>query len=133
MPNAAPQQAELEAQHRAGDGADGEQHARHLRPPPRQQHRRLVLPADAAVVRDQHQERERDAEGHQDDVEAQRERHLLARRDQLRGVRGQDGGLLDHQRRQCHGRSAPPESAVPELRTAALDSSARRGGGPVGA
>jgi hypothetical protein len=82
-----PQQAELERQHRARDGPHREGHGHHLRPPPRQQERVLMVVPEAAVVGDQHQRRERHAKRGEDDVEAQRERHLAARGLELRGER----------------------------------------------
>jgi hypothetical protein len=65
-----PQQPHLEAEHRAGDGADGEQHGGHLRPALRQSQRGLV-PAQAATVHHEDHRRKGDAEGGQDDVPAQ--------------------------------------------------------------
>ena len=71
-----PQQAELEREHRAGDGADGERDRHVLRPPLRELQRVGVVVLDAAVVGDQRHERPRHAERHEDDVERQREGHL---------------------------------------------------------
>ena len=82
-----PQQAELEREHRARDRAHREGHGGHLRPPLREPQRDGVVLAQAAVVRDQHQRREGDAERRQDDVEPQRERHLGPRLPELRGER----------------------------------------------
>ena len=65
-----PQEAELERQHRAGDGAHGERHRRHLRPALRELQRVGVVAAQAEVVGDQHHRREGDAEAGEDDVEA---------------------------------------------------------------
>src|SRR3954449_13479609 len=81
-----PQQAQLEREHGPGHRPDGEEDGGDLRPAAGQHERLLVALAQPAPVGDEHQERERDAERHQDDVEAQRERHLLARGQQLRGV-----------------------------------------------
>jgi hypothetical protein len=80
-----PQQPELERDHGAGDRADRERHRDHLRPAPREQQRVGVVVAEAAVVGDQHDRRERHAQAREDDVEAERERHLAPRRRELRG------------------------------------------------
>ena len=73
-----PEQPELEAQHRAGHGADRERDRHVLRPPLREQQGVGVAVLDPAVVGDQRHERPRDAERHQDDVEGQGEGHLRA-------------------------------------------------------
>jgi hypothetical protein len=72
-----PQQAQLERQHRPGDGPHREQHRGHLRPALGEYQRVAVSAADAPVVGEHHEEREGHPERHQDDVEAQREGHLL--------------------------------------------------------
>ena len=62
--------------------------ADHLRPAPREQQRVGVVAAQAAVVGDQHDRRERHAQRRQDDVEAERERHLAPRRRRAATRRG---------------------------------------------
>ena len=84
-----PEQAHLEGEHRAGDGADGEDDRHRLRPAPGQLHRVLVAVLQPHVVGDQHHRRQGDAQAGEDDVEAQRERHLLARGEQVRRRRCQ--------------------------------------------
>ena len=79
-----PEEAELERQHGPGHGADGEGHRHRLRPAPREPQRVRVVVAQAAVVGDQHHRGQRHAERRQDDVEPQRERHLAARRREVR-------------------------------------------------
>ena len=66
---ARPEQAELEAEHGAGDGADGEGHRHRLRPAPRQPHRVLVAALQAEVVGGEDDRRQGDAEAGEDDVE----------------------------------------------------------------
>ncbi len=83
-----PQQPELERQHRARHRADGEEHGRDLRPALGQQQRLLVAAPDAAVVGDHGDRGEGHPERHQDDVEAERERHLLAGGQQLGRIGG---------------------------------------------
>ena len=99
-----PQQTQLEREDRARDGADREEHRRHVRPPPGEQHRVLVAPAQPQVVRDKHEDGEGHPEGHEDDVKPQGEGHLLARRQQLRRVRcrgkGTDGPAREPDRGQ---------------------------------
>src|SRR3954452_19282424 len=56
-----------------------------LRPAPRQEEVGCVAFPDPAVVRDQHQKGECQTEGHQDDVDPERERHLLSCGQELRG------------------------------------------------
>ena len=75
--------AHLEREHRAGHGADGEGDAHHVRPAARQPQRGLVAVAQPVAVRDQREQRQADAERHQQDVEAQREGHLAPRREQV--------------------------------------------------
>ena len=65
-----PEQPHLEGEDRAGDGADREQDRRRLRPELREAHRVVVVVAPAAVLGDQHDRRERDADAREDDVEA---------------------------------------------------------------
>ena len=57
-----PQEAELEREDRPGHGTDGERDRRRLRPALGERHRVGVVPAQATVVRDQHQRRQRNAE-----------------------------------------------------------------------
>ena len=87
-----PQQAELERQHRPRHRPHRERHRHHLRPATGQQQRVFVPLAQAAVVRDQHQRREPHAEARQDDVKAERERHLTPRRLQVRRSHREDVG-----------------------------------------
>ena len=75
---ARPQQSHLERQHRAGDRADGNQHAHRLRPAPCQHHRHLVRPPQPDELGDQHDRRQRDPQAGQDNVEPQGGRHLRA-------------------------------------------------------
>ena len=83
---AGPQQAELEAQHRARHRPDGERHRHVLRPTLGQQQGIGVVTAECPVVGDQGHERPRHPERHEDDVERQRERHLCPRpRDGIHG------------------------------------------------
>jgi hypothetical protein len=84
-----PEQPELEREHRAGYGADREGHRRDLRPALCQLQRDPVVAAQPDVVGDQHHRREAHAEASEDDVEAEREGHLLARGEQLVG--GKEG------------------------------------------
>src|SRR5206468_3743769 len=74
-----PEQAELEAQDRAGDDADGEQRQHHVRPAPR--HRAVELTARTQVARlgEEHQRRKRDPEADEWDVHRQREGLQLTR------------------------------------------------------
>ena len=74
-----PQQPELERQNGARHGADREGHRGDLRPALRQLERHRVLAAQPDVVGDQHHRREPHAEAGEDDVEAEREGHLLTR------------------------------------------------------
>src|SRR3954452_16168637 len=85
-----PQQPELERQHRPCHGAHRERHGDDLGPAPGEQQRVGVAVAQPAVVGDQHDRREGHAERRENDMEAQRERHLAPRRLELRGER--DGG-----------------------------------------
>jgi hypothetical protein len=71
-----PQQAELEAQHRAGHRAHRERHGHVLRPALGQHQRIPVTVLDRPIVGDQGHEGPRHTERHQDDVEHQGERHL---------------------------------------------------------
>ena len=77
-----PQQPHLEAEHGPRDGADREQHRRHLRPPLGQPERDRVVADDPAAVHHVDHRRERDPEAGQDDVPAQGDRHLVAGREQ---------------------------------------------------
>ena len=54
-----PEKPELERDDGPGDGADRERHRHRLRPPLRELQRVRILVAQAAVVRDQHQRRQR--------------------------------------------------------------------------
>jgi hypothetical protein len=78
-----PQQSELERQHGARDRPHRERHGHHLRPAPGEEQRIRVVTAQAPVVGDQHERRERHADRREDDVEPQGERHLAPRRLQL--------------------------------------------------
>ena len=78
-----PEQAELEAEHGAGDGADGEGDRHRLRPAPGQPHRVLVASLQAEPVGGEDDRRQGDADAGEDDVEAERERHQLARGEQV--------------------------------------------------
>ena len=82
-----PQQAHLEAEHRAGHRADGEQHRRHLGPALGQPERDGVVAHDAPPVHHVDDGREGDAETGEDDVPAQRDRHLLTCGQTVRAVR----------------------------------------------
>ena len=85
---AGPEQPELERQHRAGDGADGEGDRHVLRPALGEQQGIPIVVLHAPVVGDQRHERPGHAQRHEDDVERQGERHLRPRpRD---GVHGDD-------------------------------------------
>ena len=79
-----PEEPELEREHGPRHGTDRERHRRHLRPPLRQPQRVRVVPSQPQVIRDQHQRREAHAQRREDDVEAERERHLAPRRTQVR-------------------------------------------------
>jgi hypothetical protein len=65
------------------DGSDGDQNAEDLRPSPGQQHRHVIGTAKAAVLGREDDGREGDPEAGQNDVEAQRGRHLSTRRNHL--------------------------------------------------
>ena len=86
-----PQEAELERQDGAGDGAHREQHGRDLRPALGELQRDGIVVSQAPVVGDQHHRGEGDADRGQDDVEPERERHLAPRRSQLGGDCEQGG------------------------------------------
>ena len=66
-----PEQAHLETEHGSRDRTDGEQHRRHLRPPPRQAERHRVGAHDAAPVHHEDDRRKRHPETGQHDVPAQ--------------------------------------------------------------
>ena len=101
-----PEQAHLEREDRAGHGADGEGDGDDLRPAAGEQHRVGVAVLAAPVLGDQHDRGERHPEARQDDVESQRERHLVARGQQV-------GRRVGQQRRQVrHGLSLRPDRAV---------------------
>jgi hypothetical protein len=95
-----PEQPELEREDGAGHRADREGHRHDLRPSASQQQRDVVALAHASPVRDQRDRRQRHAERHQQDVEAQREGHLLARGEQV-------GGRLRRQNRYTHSQVIP--------------------------
>src|SRR5215203_956595 len=78
-----PEQAHLEREHRSSDRADDECHARDLRPALSQPERDLVASPQAEVVGDQDDRRKGNPDARQDDLKAERERHLRARRAQL--------------------------------------------------
>ena len=88
-----PQQPELEREHGPGHGADRERHRNDLRPAAGEQERVRIVAAQAAVVGDQHDRRERHPQRREDDVEPQRERHLAPR-----GIerRGREDGEIRH-------------------------------------
>ena len=81
--HAGPEDPELEREHGAGHRADGEGHPHRVRPAARQPQRRLVVVAEPVGVGDQREQRQADAERHQQDVEPEREGHLAPRRDQI--------------------------------------------------
>src|SRR5204862_6669014 len=91
-----PEKAELEAEDGPGHRADRERDRRDLRPALGELQRNRVVLAQPAVIGDQHQRRERHAEAGENDVEAEGERHLAARREQLRG--GGEGEQMERQR-----------------------------------
>jgi hypothetical protein len=68
---ARPEQAELEREHRARDRADGEQHRRALRPAVREIEIRAVPSAPPPPLGEHHQQRHRDPDLGEDDVEAE--------------------------------------------------------------
>jgi hypothetical protein len=72
-----PQQAQLEGQDRAGDHAHREQREHDLRPAPRQRPVQGVAGAQVAVLGEQHEHRERNAERYEGDVHGERERLQL--------------------------------------------------------
>jgi hypothetical protein len=85
-----PQQAELEGEHGAGDGADRERHRHVLRPALGQLERLGIVVLDAAVVGHEGHERPRHPERNEDDVEGEGECHL--RPGPWHRVDGQDRG-----------------------------------------
>ena len=78
-----PEDAQLEREHRAGHRAHREQHAHDVRPAPGQPERVPIVVAEPVGVRDQREQRQAEAQRHKQDVEAQRERHLASRRQQV--------------------------------------------------
>ena len=80
-----PQQTHLEAQHRARHCADGEQHRSRLRPPLGEDER-IGIAAQATPVDQVDERREGHPEARQDDVEPERNRHLVSRCHQLAGI-----------------------------------------------
>ncbi len=78
-----PEQAELEGEDGAGDGADGEGDRHRLRPALGQLQRVVVFLLQPDVVGDEDRRRQRHPERREHDVEGQRERHLLARGEQV--------------------------------------------------
>ena len=89
-----PEQAELEGEHRAGHGADREEHGGGLRPLAGQIERPGSLCLRPAVFGDEHHRRQRDTDAGEDDVEAERERHLLAGGEQIVGGEREAGPAL---------------------------------------
>jgi hypothetical protein len=80
--------------------------------------------SNESTVPDQHEEGEGDAERHEDDVEAEREGHLLSGRKQLRRVRGEHGARsVQRNRHQAPQRKADHDAslrtAVPQAGTPA--------------
>ena len=73
-----PEQAELEREHRARDGADGEQDRGALGPALGQVEVEPVAGLPVAPLGDDHQHGHADADDGEDDVEAERDRHLRA-------------------------------------------------------
>ncbi len=74
-----PQQPELERQDRPRDCAYRERHGHVLRPTLGELQGRCVVVLHRSVVRDERHERPRNTERNEDDVEAERERHLRTR------------------------------------------------------
>src|SRR5271168_1084328 len=74
-----PENAELEAEDRAGHDADGEQCEHHLRPAARNGPVKLVSGAQVARLCEHHHRGERDAEADEWDVDGQRQRLDLTR------------------------------------------------------
>ena len=72
-----PEQAHLEAEDGAGHRTDREQHRRDLGPPLRESQCHGIVADDAAPVHHVDDRGKRDAEARQNDVPAQRNRHLL--------------------------------------------------------
>ena len=79
-----PEQPELEGEDGPGHRADRERHRHRLRPALREPQRVRIVAAQAPVVGDQHHRRQRNPQRRQDDVEAERERHLAPRRRKCR-------------------------------------------------
>ena len=80
-----PQQAHLEAEDGARDGADGEEHSGRLRPLLGEHQRFGVVVAETTSMEDVDHRRERDTEAGDDDVEPERQGHLVSGRQELVG------------------------------------------------
>lgn len=81
---ARPQEAELEAQHRAGDRADREQDRRALRPSMREIQVNGVAAFRVEILGDDHEHRHRHTDDGEHDVEAERHGHLQPCSEQIR-------------------------------------------------
>ncbi len=119
-----PEQTEFEGEHRAGDDTHGELDRHDRRPAPRQQKGCRVLVAQPAVVHDQGDQGEGNAQGDQDDVGRQGEGHELPGRQELvRSGRQQvDRGM--HNRLHCF--SGPAKGVSRRWRTRGRASFRRR-------
>jgi hypothetical protein len=106
---AGPEQPHLEAEDGARDGADPEQHAHGLDPLVRERAIVVIAGPDAAPLDEQHQYRHANAETGHDDVPAERQGHLLARREQLGRRRGRGDERYHH----CH-LSVLPQRCAPD-------------------
>lgn len=81
-----PEDAHLEREDRPQHGTDGKEDGRRLGPLPRQSHVGGVARAVPAPLGQQRQARQADADTGQDDVAGERERHLGAGCDEIRGA-----------------------------------------------
>ena len=100
---ARPEQAELEAEDRSGDDADGEERDHHLRPAPRERAVQRIAGAQPARLGEEHHRRESDPEADERDVNRQRERLHLPRLQE-----GVLVGLYEHpQEERAHSRQFP--------------------------
>src|SRR6185503_15593397 len=85
---ARPQQAELEGDDRAGDGADGEEDRERLRPAPGEGAPGRVAGPQVEALGGEHHDRQADAEDREGEVEGQGRAHLRPARDEVvHGVR----------------------------------------------
>ena len=81
---AGPQQAHLEGKNGSGDGTDREEHTGNLRPGAGEPSG-VGIPVDSAPLSDQDQCWKSDAKAGEDDVPAERQAHLGARRSEVGG------------------------------------------------